>query len=249
MNGRFSLDSVSFVGNQALGGGGGAMADQKSQGIIHDSEFISNEASASAKQVKTDGGAIFDINGELIVADSLFFRNQVQGDGGAVMLQGSNATITSSTISENHATLDGGAFAAKANSDNNHISSITLTKNTMNQNDAGRQGSTLSIDATSTSNGLSTNDINRSSQTASATPATVITLADLDTYCKNEGYQGASLDDASTAYGWSCVNADQHHFGLSMTDVCRMLYPHQAVIDRIANIYDPSSWQCWLLLS
>lgn len=247
--GQFDLNSVFFIENQALGGSGGAIADQMSKGTIRRSEFLSNEAIASAKPGATSGGAILDLNGELMLTECILSYNHVQGDGGAMMLQGSNATIASSTISGNQATFDGGAFAVRSNMDNGRKSELTLTKNTISDNSAGRLGRNVWIDGTSVSKGLPPNEINTSSQPVSATPSTVVTQGNLNAYCTREGYQVASLDDPSTAYGWSCVSFDQNHFGLSMTDVCRMLYPRQAVIDRIANIHDPWSWQCWLLRS
>lgn len=249
LQGRFSLKSVFFEKNQAWGGGGGAIASRTGQGIIWDSEFTSNEAKASAKQVGASGGAILDINGDLTLTHCVLSNNQAQGDGGAVMLLGSKASITSSTILKNHAARNGGAFAVMSNGDNSRKSDLTLTENTIHDNSAGQRGDTLLIDRTSTYQGLPANEVNSSSQPAPAPPATVITAELLDKYCTSEGYQRASLDDSSTAYGWSCVSFDQNHSGISMTDVCRTLHPRQAVIDRVANIYDPGSWQCWLLRS
>ncbi len=249
LQGQFSLNSVFFEKNQALGGGGGAIADQLSWGIIDRSEFTSNEAKASTKYVRADGGAIFDINGVLTLTHCVLSNNQVQGDGGAVMLLGSKATIASSTISGNKADLVGGAFAVASNSDNDRTGDLTLTRNTINGNSAEQGGDILWKDRASTYKGLPPSDVNSSSQPAPAALVIVITAERLNKYCRDEGYRKASLDDPSTAYGWSCVSSDQNHFGISMTDVCRTLRPHQAVIDRVADIHDPTSWQCWLLRS
>jgi hypothetical protein len=65
---------------------------------------------------------------------------------------------------------------------------------------------------------------------------------DVDRYCQQRGYSGATLDN-NTAYGWNCFTQTGQRAGISMTDACHEQYGPD-FIDRLANYNNPYSWQC-----
>jgi hypothetical protein len=65
---------------------------------------------------------------------------------------------------------------------------------------------------------------------------------DLRGLCQSYDYQDAKLI-GSTAYDWRCVD---HNGGLHGIDMHLACSAHQYnAIARVANFYDPNSWQCW----
>jgi hypothetical protein len=82
--------------------------------------------------------------------------------------------------------------------------------------------------------------------TAQETPAGEWPLGgvDMQGYCRSRGYSRADLQGA-TAYDWRCVDISGRRDQISMTDACRWQYATTEVIDRVADFYNPYSWQCW----
>ncbi len=63
-------------------------------------------------------------------------------------------------------------------------------------------------------------------------------------YCQSIGNTSASLD-ANNGYGWNCVAPSGQHVALSVTSLCGWQYNISGAVDRLANYYDPNSWECW----
>ncbi len=66
----------------------------------------------------------------------------------------------------------------------------------------------------------------------------------LNGYCQAGGYTGVSLD-GKTAYDWRCVSQSGQHVGIDMSHACYWQYNNVSIVARMANYYNPSSWQCW----
>lgn len=70
------------------------------------------------------------------------------------------------------------------------------------------------------------------------------TASNLSGYCQSIGDNSASLD-GNTAYSWHCVTSSGSHVSISMTDACRWQYNNSGALDRLADYFDPYSWECW----
>jgi hypothetical protein len=69
-------------------------------------------------------------------------------------------------------------------------------------------------------------------------------VTNLDGYCQSLGDTGVSLD-GNTGYSWRCVTHSGQHNGFSFTAACRWQYNDPQAEDRLANFYNPDSWQCF----
>ncbi|WP_344056689.1 hypothetical protein, partial [Microbispora corallina] len=84
---------------------------------------------------------------------------------------------------------------------------------------------------------------------AAATPsaaavggARLLGAPDWDGYCRATG-QGTARLTGADAYGWRC--AGQNATGNGAAAVCAWTYHSAQVADRVADFFDPRSWQCW----
>ncbi|MFC6082789.1 M48 family metalloprotease [Sphaerisporangium aureirubrum] len=68
--------------------------------------------------------------------------------------------------------------------------------------------------------------------------------ADLDGFCRSQGAE-AAISVADNAYGWRCRLPDGEEGGIWVADVCKWQYSRPSVLERMADYYNPESWECW----
>jgi serine/threonine protein kinase len=68
--------------------------------------------------------------------------------------------------------------------------------------------------------------------------------SNLNGYCQSIGDSSALLT-GSTAYSWVCVTPSGQHVGIWVDSACRWQYNMSGAIARVANYFDPNSWECW----
>jgi len=66
---------------------------------------------------------------------------------------------------------------------------------------------------------------------------------DFNGYCRSQGHSYAALLEWN-AYGWKCIAYNGAAVPISATHACQVQWGGNP-IDRMANFYDPNSWQCW----
>jgi len=126
-HGDFLANNVKFINNRAIQpttdtvANGGAVYNYFGKvRILANSQFFENMAGIPVPAGDNLGGAIYSINGSLLINDSTFMENYVAGHGGAVYSEktpssagGGLITIQNGAFHENHAIFDGGALALK----------------------------------------------------------------------------------------------------------------------------------------
>jgi|GEM_PF-2199605 len=68
--------------------------------------------------------------------------------------------------------------------------------------------------------------------------------SNLNGYCQSIGDSSALLA-GSTAYSWVCVTPGGQHVGIWVDSACQWQYNISGAIARVANYFDPNSWECW----
>lgn len=101
-----TVTQSSFSHNSA-GFGGGAIGSQFGAPSVRidDTDFFSNRTNTFS------GGAVYTLNGDLNVTNSIFERNNANSQGGALALENGNLQVTDSTFENNSARSQGGAIS------------------------------------------------------------------------------------------------------------------------------------------
>jgi predicted outer membrane repeat protein len=146
--GILMLDGVTVTDSGVVGS---AVANYGTLNIA-DSTFTNNRLDGSND---TNGGAITNDGGDLLITNSTFSNNVVAGvlgTGGAIAITSGAVTISDSTFTANEAT-DGGAFYVSS------TSALTVTDSTFNDNEASYGGAMVTSGSQVTlSNSVFTNN-------------------------------------------------------------------------------------------
>lgn len=68
--------------------------------------------------------------------------------------------------------------------------------------------------------------------------------SNLNGYCQSIGDSSVSLD-GNTAYNWNCVTPSGQHVGIWVDYACQWQYNISGAIARVADYFNPNSWECW----
>lgn len=128
-----NTSGVTFTGNSALTGGGGAIYHNSNSAFsVSNSTFTNNSAPA------VNGGAIIaaSVGSSFTLTNSTFTGNSSADDGGALVIQSEPATITNSIFQNNSITgtvgnADGGAILNTDQADQTTIRLSTFTNNSV----------------------------------------------------------------------------------------------------------------------
>ncbi|MFN8434635.1 MAG: sortase [Anaerolineales bacterium] len=102
------------LSNGQVDGSGGAIQKNGGTNLIIDNVIFDNNRTVTTNT--NDGGAIFQVDGNLTITNSRFTSNSTRDDGGAISFTGTTLTITNSVFSSNTAGVgaaggaDGGAI-------------------------------------------------------------------------------------------------------------------------------------------
>jgi CSLREA domain-containing protein len=130
-NGSVKITNSSFINNSASGLGGALDAgDRLSQVDIVETTFNNNSAS--------NGGAIYNGTGSVIIDSSNFYRNNATSAGGGINNDDGDFQIINSLFEDNSAPIGGGIFTDE------NGSSLVL-ENSIFRNNAADQGGALNI--------------------------------------------------------------------------------------------------------
>jgi hypothetical protein len=204
----------------------------------------------------------------LDLEQSTISNNTTQGYGGGLTLLGSVGKINRSTISGNTAGSKGGGLAVEKNSESGFpgVTSITdmqMTNTPQRNNDyIGRNTAPHAQDANILGkiqfqpDSIVTVFADTTEPTGSPAPANppenshqFLGSLNLDEYCHTQypyALVSVKLSDAEHMECVLLVGTDViQHMPLDPQSACQWQYHQPDVIDRLADYYDPSSWQCY----
>ncbi|MDB9393081.1 cadherin domain-containing protein [Microcystis aeruginosa] len=137
-NSNPTLNNVTFAQNRATGGNGGAIYSNSSTSTITQSNFQQNRA--------INGGAIFTLSSNNFNLTNVSFTLNIadgsSGVGGAIYNGNSNLQIANATFSRNNAVLQGGAVYQFSTTALGNLTNITTS--TFSGNSAGSGSAILS---------------------------------------------------------------------------------------------------------
>ena len=135
---NFTVINSTFIDNTANSVGGAIYTTLGNNFRVLDSTFTNNKELSS-----NGGGAIYNANGYMTIANSIFTNNSETGaiGGGAIYTHNGNLTVTNSTFTANSA-INGGAIYSTGNSN------VTVEYSTFINNTATNQGGAIYNNAT-----------------------------------------------------------------------------------------------------
>ncbi|HEY1349049.1 MAG TPA: TIR domain-containing protein [Ktedonobacteraceae bacterium] len=257
-DGNLTLTDSVVTGNSAVSNGGGIYEIAGKFDLEHTT--ISDNHTTGNGSTST-GGGISVQDSELTLFASTIQGNTTRGYGGGLTLLGTDAMIDQVKISCNHADRKGGGLAVEKDSESGVDSFVTLrldslgssqiSANTAQQqeNILGRpqQGSTFMTVSDDTSESAGS----PAPQFPPERSEYFLGTIDLDAYCNRKIFQGSAslqLDDAQYI---QCIALQgtqiTSQLPIDPQEACALQYHavFEHGIARLANYYDPSSWQCY----
>jgi hypothetical protein len=235
---------------------------------LSNSRVIANQA---MNNETSNGGGISILNGSLTLDDDTVITNNItSGYGGGIVLLGSTGYIKDATINHNRAGQKGGGLAVEENTEDKLPSQATLINVEVTKAPQGsfwigdNQANTPASDdilgkyqASSTSEEQTV--IYEDTSEVNGSPASLhppeeepqyLGTVNLDVYCHTLYPPQTSLRlvPSTTSEQMLCepLSGKQNVKQIDTQKACQEQYPqHHDVIDRLADYYDPSSWQCY----
>ncbi|MBO0789773.1 MAG: TIR domain-containing protein [Ktedonobacteraceae bacterium] len=256
--GTLKLDHSTVTNNSANDNGGGVYTINSGL-TVSNSTISHNKATGSAT---SNGGGISTLNGVLVLDSSKIQENESEGYGGGVTLLGSNGFISKSLITQNSARQKGGGLAVEKNSENSNtslavLSNIEITNTPkgsyyIGNNHAPSSADVLGIPSTAGGQLTVNNDVSETAgNPAPKNPperdkSHYLGTVNLDAYCHAQYPQASTSLQVITAEEINCVlQPGERIQPIDVKKACQRQYQQSDVIDRLANYYDPSSWQCY----
>ncbi len=266
-NGPLTLSNSVVSRNRATYNGGGIFSLLGSVTIINST--VGNNETTSQKSSNSAGGGIALVNSLLTLSTSgigptrsTIQNNSTQGSGGGIALLGSLATITNSTITGNRAGLSGGGIAVEKDTENDkvgfgiltdlEITNVPQTAPFLGKNIAPHNPDILGILRTDSSRPLIISV--SSGITGSPAPSSFPPeqspqyrgAVDLNTFCQSEGYREFQSHAPYDPYTLSCIAPARSAMFFTPLQACEWKAQTTDVLARLADYYDPSSWQCYV---
>jgi predicted outer membrane repeat protein len=251
--------------NQASDNGGGIYA--VGAGLTLSNSQVENNRTTS-NNATSNGGGISILNGMLqLDSDTTVSGNGTSGFGGGIALLGSDSFISKAVISDNNANQKGGGLAVEENIENQTHSlavvtpEVAITKAPLGSFWIGDNNAPIAPDIlgklpTSLSSGPTV--INDDASEINGSPAPLrppekepqyLGTVNLDDYCHTLFPNQTSLRSVpdTTSENMTCeiLSGKQIVQHINTQQACKWQYKQSDVIDRLADYYDPSSWQCY----
>jgi TIR domain len=260
-DGPLTLTGSRVQGNSAGNDGGGIY--ELIRRLSLDTSVVSANKTTSSDST-SNGGGVSVLDGELLLDSSKIQENKTKGYGGGLALLGTTGIIDSSVISGNRANGKGGGLAVEKNSESGRLSQAAITnmevvKNTsrssyyIGSNTAPRQADILGQIQPSTSVTVYSDASEPTGSPAPSYPPEnsrqFLGTANLDEYCLTQyPHETVSLE-LTNAENIQCVHLNDTHvvqrLPIDPQKVCRWQYDQSTAIARLADYYDPASWQCY----
>lgn len=268
-NGPLMLNNSQVSGNQATYNGGGIFSLLGSVTIINGT-IINNKTRSQQDSNPVGGGiAVVDslltlnaggMNARGMRNQSTIQHNSTNGSGGGIALLGSLATIADSTITDNQAGLGGGGIVVEKDTENGKVGFAILTDlditNTpqaapfLGNNSAPDILGTVRTDSSrpliiSVSAGITGSPA--PSSFAPEQSSEYSGAVDFNAFCRSRTYQEVQLPPLYNPFTLSCISVPPRSV-LSFTPLqaCEWKTQTTDVMARLADYYDPSSWQCYV---
>jgi energy-coupling factor transporter ATP-binding protein EcfA2 len=232
---------------------------------LSNSQVVSNRTTSN--NVTSNGGGISILNGILQLDDGTTVSgNKTSGFGGGVALLGSTSLINEAVISNNSADQKGGGLAVEENFENKAPSLAVITNVEITDapqgsywigdNNAPTSPNILGPIPASLSSGPIVINDDASEINGSPAPqhppeetAEYLGTVNLDDYCHALHPNRAVSLVVTTSENIYCdlLSGEQvvQHTRVNTQQACQWRYKQSDVIDRLADYYDPSSWQCY----
>lgn len=144
-NAELTFADSSFTNNSATEFGGAIYVDQSSSVVVDNIEFTGNSVKS---EDKGNGGAIFSLNGNVQVNESVFTANTSQRNGGAIAIASDNVrddsvqqlSISNSKFDSNIAKEKGGAVFWYDYETNDRKGDLAIEQTTFTGNEANMGG-------------------------------------------------------------------------------------------------------------
>lgn len=257
-DGNLTLIDSTVIGNSAVTTGGG-IYEIAGELDLERTTIVGKQTTRDSST--STGGGINVQDGELRLFASTIQGNATRGYGGGLTLLGTDAMIDQGTITENDAQEKGGGLAVEKDSESGADSFVTIRLDSLgtsriSHNNAQQQPDILGR----TQPGSTFMTVNDDTSEVAGSPAArfppeqssqFLGTIDLDAYCHQKiPYETVSLK-LTDAEHIQCIALR----GIQIVDslsidtqsACGLQYPvtFKHGVARLANYYDPSSWQCY----
>ena len=251
--------------NKASNNGGGIYAVGGAGLTLSNSQVEDNQAGKSAT---SSGGGISILNGILqLDTGTTVSGNKTSGYGGGIALLGSLSFISKAIISSNNADQKGGGLAVEENFENKAdslavVSNVEITSAPLGSYWIGDNKAPASPDILGKPpHNLNSQPvvINDDTSEINGSPAPqrppeespqYLGIVNLDAYCHDILHPGqAALLALVTPENMDCdLLLGEHvvqHTPINIQRACQWQYRQSDVMYRLADYYNPSSWQCY----